>query len=71
MINYLMVKPIVVNSLIGVSNKKRLMIVLEEHVTASGFGSAISEVLAPLLNRSPLIMMGVKEGFITVGTFMN
>ncbi len=66
MINYLMVKPINVNSLIEVSSNTRLIVTLDEHVTTGGFGSTISEVLAPLLNKSPLIMMGVKKGFTTV-----
>jgi transketolase len=69
MINYPTVKPMDVNSLMEVSGNTRLIVTLEEHVTTGGFGSAISEVLAPLLDRPPLIMMGVTEGSTTVGPY--
>lgn len=69
LINYPTVKPVDVESVMEASRNTRLLITLEEHVTSGGFGSTISEVLAPLWSRPPLLMMGIKEGSTTVGPY--
>ncbi len=61
-INLHTIKPIDIEAIVGQARRTGAIVTAEEHLTAGGMGSAVSEVLSQNL-PVPVEMVGVKDRF--------
>jgi len=63
------IKPLDADKIKEISSNVQLMVSLEEHSVLGGLGSAISEVLSGLGERSPLLRLGLPDEFGETGDY--
>lgn len=63
------VKPIDKKKVIEIAKKSKLIVTVEEHNILGGLGSAVSEVLSSLENKSKLLTLGINDFYSSGGSY--
>lgn len=67
-VDMLTVKPIDKESVLSARNA-RIIVTVEEHNTVGGLGSAVADILAETGGMPPLLKLGVRDKFLSVGDY--
>ena len=68
-INMHTIKPIDKDAIKDASESSKLIVSVEEHNVIGGLGSAISEQLVKLKNRSQMLIMGINDQYVKGGSY--
>lgn len=68
-INMHTIKPIDKDAIKDASESTKLIVSVEEHNVIGGLGSAISEQLVKLKNRSQMLIMGINDQYVKGGSY--
>ncbi len=66
---FMTVKPLDEEAVKAYARKVKLIVTAEEHSVVNGFGSAVAQCLAPLKDRPPVHIIGIKEGSKNTGPY--
>lgn len=63
------IKPLDTEIIDEISTTHKLLVTVEEHTVCGGLGSAIAEYLAPRVNKSPQLLIGIEDEFPHAGSY--